>query len=93
MSLLSLQQGWFATIFLVGVIGFVFLQISNIRYPKPTKKLFLFLPCIVLVVLLLFLKTLMAARVAIFMIIIGLGYVLFGTPFFQKKDSNSKNEK
>lgn len=92
-SLLNLQQGWFATIFLIGVIGFVFLQISNIRYPKPTKKLFLFLPCIILVVLLWFLNSLMAARVAIVMIILGLGYVFFGPLFFKKKGGTAKEKK
>jgi CDP-diacylglycerol---serine O-phosphatidyltransferase len=82
----NLQHGWFATLFLVGIIGFIFLQITNLRYPKPTKKLFLFLPCIALVILFWTLKPIMAARLAIAMIVLGLGYVFLGPLFFKKKE-------
>ena len=85
-DLLSLQHGWFATLFLVGIIGFIFLQVTNLRYPKPTKKLFLFIPCIALVVLFCILKSVMAARVAIIMIVLGLFYVFLGPLFFKKRE-------
>jgi CDP-diacylglycerol--serine O-phosphatidyltransferase len=89
----NLHQGWFATLFLVGIIGFVFLQVTNIRYPKPTKKWFLFLPCVAFVALLWLLKARMAAWVAIVMIVLGLGYVFLGPLFFKKREAWKENKK
>jgi CDP-diacylglycerol--serine O-phosphatidyltransferase len=79
----SLQQGWFAVSFLVGIFVFVILQVTNLRYPKPTKKAALFIPCIVLVVLLWVLEQPRAARVAALMIGLGTIYVVIG-PLFVK---------
>jgi sugar phosphate permease len=59
------------------------LQVTNLHYPKPTKKAAVFVPCIVLVILLWVLDQKMATRVAALMIWLGLGYVLFG-PLFIK---------
>jgi CDP-diacylglycerol--serine O-phosphatidyltransferase len=89
----NLQEGWFATLFLVGIIGFTSLQVTNIRYPKPTKKWFLFLPCVAFVALLWLLKARMAAWVAVVMIVLGLGYVFFGPLFFKKREAWKENKK
>jgi CDP-diacylglycerol--serine O-phosphatidyltransferase len=91
--LLNLQQGWFATLFLVGTIGFISLQVTNIRYPKPTKKMFLFLPCIAFVALLWVLRAKVAAWVAIVMIVVGLGYVFLGPLFFKEREQRKKEIK
>lgn len=77
----SLQSGWFAALFLVGVLVFIILQVSNVRFPKPTKKTELFIPCIVLVVLFTYFKNQNAVYVAIIMLIIGLLYVIIGPMF------------
>lgn len=80
---LSLRHGWFATLFLVGIIVFISLQVTNVRYPKPTKSAYLFIPCIILVLLLLFLGQHSAVYVAIVMLVIGLLYAILG-PLFVK---------
>ena len=92
----SLREGWFATIFLFGITMFIVLQVTNLRYPKPTKKLSLFTPCVVLVLLLIlscFLKLkLLGLIVSLAMITLGLGYVIFG-PLFVKKVTARKSRK
>lgn len=80
---LSLRHGWFATLFLVGIIVFISLQVTNVRYPKPTKSAYLFIPCIILVLLLLLLGQHSAVYVAIVMLVIGLLYAILG-PLFVK---------
>jgi len=80
---LSLRHGWFAMLFLVGVIVFISLQVTSVRYPKPTKSVLLFVPCIILVLLLLLLGQHMAVHVAIAMLVIGLLYAITG-PLFVK---------
>jgi CDP-diacylglycerol---serine O-phosphatidyltransferase len=89
----NLHDGWFATLFLVGIIGFIFLQVTNIRYPKPTKKWFLFLPCVALVALLWLLKARMAAWTAIVMIVLGLPYIFLGPLFVKKREKWKENKK
>ncbi|MFO7871127.1 MAG: CDP-alcohol phosphatidyltransferase family protein [Kiritimatiellia bacterium] len=79
----SLKQGWFAALFLAGILVFIMLQVTNLRYPKPTKKAAIFIPCVVLVILLMLLKQKWAALVAAVMILLGLVYVGIG-PLFVK---------
>ncbi len=81
----NLSQGYVAIIFLIGIVLFVTLQVTNFRYPKPTKKAALFIPCVILVGCLFFRGPYLqhAVKGAITMIILGLGYVLVG-PFFVK---------
>lgn len=79
----SLQSGWFAALFLVGILIFISLQVSNVRFPKPTKKTALFIPCVVLVSLFVYLKNQSSVYVAVLMLILGLLYVVFG-PLFVK---------
>jgi len=74
----SLQQGWFATLFLLGTVLFISLQVSNFRYPKPTKNPVLFAPCIVLVALLFAPIRWLSLSSATTSIILGVMYVLLG---------------
>jgi phosphatidylserine synthase len=74
----SLQQGGFATLFLVGILIFISLQVSNVRYPKPTKKAVMFVPCAILVFLFVLLPKDYSRWVALVMLILGLCYAVFG---------------
>ncbi|MBM4144247.1 MAG: hypothetical protein FJ225_11750 [Lentisphaerae bacterium] len=78
-----LDEGPVASLFLAGIVVFIVLQVTSLHYPKPSKKLALFVPCAVLVALLWALSHRMAVRVAVFMIVLGTGYVVFG-PLFVK---------
>ena len=84
----SLDQGWVAALFLMGIVTFILLQVSNVRYPKPTKNVLLYSVCVVLVAALLVLSqskdlTQWAVRLATVMIALGAGYILIG-PLFVK---------
>ena len=83
LDVFSLQHGWSATFFLVGIVSFIVLQLTSLRYPKPTKKVSLFIFCVVMVVLLLCLKEQLAVHVATFMLVLGFCYCVFG-PLFVK---------
>ena len=69
--------------FLVGVAVFIVLQVTNVRYPKPTKKAWMFIPMIILVALLFVLPSPLDTKVAWGMLVLGLVYVIIG-PFFVK---------
>ncbi|MCK5849834.1 MAG: CDP-alcohol phosphatidyltransferase family protein [Kiritimatiellae bacterium] len=77
-DIFSLQEGWFATMFLMGTVSFILLQVSNFRYPKPTKKPILFAPCVVLVVLLFAPKQWLSISAAFTSIILGVVYIFLG---------------
>lgn len=77
----SLDQGPVAILFLVGILIFIVLQVTNFRYPKPSKKAVLFIPSVVLVALLLLLRNRPAVVVATIMIILGSIYVAIGPLF------------
>jgi len=79
----SLNHGRVAVLFLVGVLVFIVLQVTNLRYPKPTKHAGLYLVCAVLVILLLCSRDRVAAASAVVMIVLGAGYVMIG-PLFVK---------
>jgi CDP-diacylglycerol--serine O-phosphatidyltransferase len=79
----SLNQGPVAVLFLVGIITFISLQVTNLHYPKPTKNAALFALCCVLVLLMFLLHQKLAAKLATAMIVMGVGYVLIG-PLFVK---------
>ncbi len=82
-DIFSLRSGWFAVLFLIGIIVFISLQVSNVRFPKPTKKAYLFVPCVILVALFVVLGKQQAVYVAVLMLILGLLYASLG-PFFVK---------
>jgi len=79
----SLNQGWVAVLFLVGTAVFIILQVTNLRYPKPTKKAALFLPCVVLVGMLFLPGERMSVRVAVILLTLGVVYIGIG-PLFVK---------
>lgn len=78
----ALQSGLMATVVWTCTVLFLLLQISNIRYPKPTKTLIGFVLCI-LAVLLLFLQQQFAVASALTICIACFIYA-FITPLFPK---------
>ena len=78
----SLSSGWVAAVFLVGVLIFITLQVSNVRYPKPTKHPVLFIPMVIMVCV-LFGPQKIAVPAAVFMVIMVLGYICLG-PLYVK---------
>lgn len=89
-DMFSLTSGWFAALFLTGILVFIVLQVSNVRFPKPTKKTALFVPCVVLVALFVALNNRMAVYVAVAMLVLGLLYVIIG-PMLYKRLEERKN--
>ena len=79
----SLNQGPVAALFLTGVMVMIILQVSTIRYPKPTKRMAIFVPCVALVILLFVPYTSVAVKAAFLSIVVGLGYVLFGPVLYR----------
>jgi CDP-diacylglycerol---serine O-phosphatidyltransferase len=79
----SLQRGWFATVFLVGILIFISLQVSNVRYPKPTKKAAIFIPSAILVFLFVLLPKEYSIWAAVVLLMLGLFYAVAG-PMFVK---------
>ncbi len=82
-DLFSLQRGWFATVFLIGILIFISLQVSNVRYPKPTKKAAIFIPSAILVFLFVFLPKRYSIWTAVILLMLGLVYAVAG-PMFVK---------
>jgi CDP-diacylglycerol--serine O-phosphatidyltransferase len=88
----SPAERWFSVLFLVGIVLFTVLQVTNIRYPKPTKHAGMFVLCVILVVLLLvagisgWKQT--GLIVSKLIIALGLGYVIIGPLFVKAKDAN-----
>lgn len=79
----SLHQGAAATLFLAGVLIFIMLQVSNVRYPKPTKHPLMFIPMVAMVCV-LFVRNKVAVYAAVFMIAMVLAYIVFG-PLYMKR--------
>jgi CDP-diacylglycerol--serine O-phosphatidyltransferase len=79
----ALDHGWVATGFLLGIMMFITLQVTNVRYPKPTKNAFIFIPCILMVAGLFAPNRTIAAYSAITIILLGLAYIFIG-PLFVK---------
>jgi CDP-diacylglycerol--serine O-phosphatidyltransferase len=78
----SLNSGWVAAIFIAGVLAFISLQVSNVRYPKPTKHPALFIPMVIMVAV-LFGPQKIALPAAVFMLLMVLGYICLG-PLYMK---------
>jgi CDP-diacylglycerol--serine O-phosphatidyltransferase len=79
----SLNEGKVATLFLVGILIFIVLQVSNLRYPKPSKKAAIFIPTAILVALLFCPVKTLSVRVAIVLLAMGVAYIVLG-PLFVK---------
>lgn len=80
-GIFQLDQGPVALVFLAGVIIMISLQVSNIRYPKPTKSLGIFVPCVALVVMLFLSDMRLAPAAALILLVLGVIYVAFGPIF------------
>jgi CDP-diacylglycerol--serine O-phosphatidyltransferase len=87
----SLNQGPVAALFLAGVLAFIFLQVSNVRYPKPTKHPVLFVPMVIMVCV-LFIPNKIAVYAAVFMIIMVLVYIVFGPLYMLNVLRRTRNE-
>jgi len=77
----QLGYGPVGVLFLSGVLVMITLQVSNVRYPKPTKFPAIFIPCVVLVLLLFVTSKYTAPLAALVILFLGVLYVVFG-PFF-----------
>jgi len=86
----SLSSGWVAAIFLTGVLTFISLQVSNVRYPKPTKHPALFIPMVIMVCV-LFGPQKIAVPAACFMILMVVGYIVFG-PLYMRRAASLREE-
>jgi CDP-diacylglycerol--serine O-phosphatidyltransferase len=78
----SLHRGFVAGVFVTGVLLFISLQVSNVRYPKPTKHPALFIPMVIMVCV-LFGPQKIAVPAAVFMILMVVGYIFLG-PLYMK---------
>lgn len=87
----SLNDGPVAAIFLMGVAAMITLQVSNVRYPKPTKKMFIFVPCMLLVLLLFMNRMRVDILAAVIILALGVCYVIFGPMFVKILEKNSIN--
>ncbi len=79
----QLGYGPVGVLFLSGVLVMITLQVSNVRYPKPTKFPIIFIPCVVLVLLLFVSSNYTAPLTALVILFFGVLYVVFG-PFFPR---------
>ncbi|MEI8121531.1 MAG: CDP-alcohol phosphatidyltransferase family protein [bacterium] len=86
----SLNSGWVAAIFLTGVLTFISLQVSNVRYPKPTKHPALFIPMVIMVGV-LFAPQTIAVPAACFMILMVVGYIVLG-PLYMRRAASLREE-
>ena len=85
----SLNSGPMAVLFLLGILVFIFLQVSSVRYPKPTKKPLLFVPMVVLVSLLFIPRSRLSLYAAIAIIAMGLCYVVLGPLYMRRLARNA----
>ncbi len=88
----NLNQGPVAAIFLIGVLVMITLQVSKVRYPKPSKRMIMFIPCVIFVLLLFIPGPMIAPKLAIIMLVFGLLYVVVGpflVPFSKQQTADS----
>lgn len=89
LDIFSFKESMVALLFLTGVLVFIILQVTNVRYPKPTKNSVLFGICFFLVLLFMFLSlnerlnARYSIALAVVMISLGAGYIILG-PLFVK---------
>ena len=88
----SLSEGHVAALFLIGVLVFITLQVTNVRYPKPTKRMALFIPSVILVLLFVLLGARAAMHVAIALLALGVLYIVLG-PLFVRTVSHHKTRR
>ncbi len=85
--LFDLSQLTSTRIFAAGILLMIILQISNVRYPKPSKNMLIFIPCVFLVLVFVvagrgpignIIDSSWAVRSAIVMLFLGSTYILIG---------------
>ena len=89
----SLNTGHVSALFLLGVLAFTILQVTNLHYPKPTKKMIIFIPSAILVFLFVFLggnMSKIAMYIAVLLLILGIGYAVLGPLFVKTMDIHNK---
>ena len=89
-----LGQGFVGVIFLLGVLLMIVLQVSNVRYPKPTKIAFVFIPSIIVVALLFVRNMNVAPKAALVIMIAGMVYLFLGPLYIRTvrlRHSNGTN--
>ena len=79
----QLGYGPVGVVFLAGVLVMITLQVSNVRYPKPTKNPVIFIPCVIFVLLLFFKDSIVAPLAALVILLFGVVYVV-GGPFIAR---------
>ena len=79
-----LVSGPLAVAFQLAIIIMISLQLSNLRYPKPSNKARFFVPAAVVVLLLWFLSDRTAAWISVLLVSVCLAYVLTG-PMIHKR--------
>ncbi len=84
LSRFSLHQGPVAILFLFGVLVFISLQVSNVRYPKPSKKAAIFIPVLVLAVFFFLPARDISLATAWVMIALGVSYIILG-PWYMRQ--------
>lgn len=74
-------------LFVVGVVVLISLQVSNVRYSKPTKNPALFVPCVLLVLLFSMRFPYVTVPAAVILLVIGFCYVVLGPLFGKRPDA------
>lgn len=82
-SVFQLGYGPVGVVFITGVLIMISLQVSNVRYPKPTKNPAIFILCVIVVLLLFFKNSIVAPVAALFILFLGVVYVVAG-PFIAR---------
>ena len=85
----SLNQGPVAVLFLLGVAIFIVLQVSTVRYPKPSKNMIFFVPSMCVVVLLFVPWAKMSVAAAALMILFGVGYATLGPVYMRHAEKTA----
>ncbi len=87
----QLGHGPVGVFFIIGVLIMISLQVSNVRYPKPTKVKGIFFLGIILVIGLFIPSRTVAPIAALILLLLGMLYVAFGPLFVALKKQNINN--
>jgi CDP-diacylglycerol--serine O-phosphatidyltransferase len=79
----QMDRGPVSAVFLVGMLIMITLQVSNVRYPKPTKVKWMFFPSVLLVAALFVPGDVVAPKASFVLIFLGVAYVVLG-PLYVK---------
>jgi phosphatidylserine synthase len=85
-EMFQLGHGPVGVFFIIGVLVMISLQVSNVRYPKPTKVKGIFFLGIILVIALFTPYHNISPIAALILVVLGVLYVLFGPLFVSIKE-------